>query len=170
MNAKPEPTNRAEVTKLANAVDEALADVMQTRYDNPNLPSHKDGAQIGAAPPVPQPGIPPQSSGAVDYAVRMLSTGVATALFSGSVALVLAVSPVADPVVCGIVFGAPIGLAIPIAALSSLVKRTKEVVQAAPPQINNHYGGTVYQDHRSNHLHTNTSGFIATTRNELPPA
>lgn len=170
MNAQPEPTDRAEVTKLANAVDEALAGVMQTRYDNPNLPSHKDGARIGTAPPVPQPGIPPQSSGAVDYAVRVLSTSVATALVSGSVALILAVSPAADPLVCGIVFGAPIGLAIPIAALSSLARRTKEVVAAVPPDIHNHYNGTVYQDHRSNHLHTETRGFVATTRNELPPA
>lgn len=158
MPAQPEPTDRAEVTKLANAVEEALAEVMPKSFrdDNPDVPSWQDGSRIGTAPPVAQPGIPPQSRAAVDYAVRVLSTGVATALGSGSLSLVLYVSQWADPVVCGIVFGAPIGLAIPIAALGSLAKRTKEVVAAAPPDVHNHYNGPVHQDQRQ--THTKNSG------------
>jgi len=151
----PEPTDRAEVTKLANAVDEALTQELRTRIriDDDDVPSWQDGARIGTAPPVPQPypARAPMSSGAVDYCARILSTSVATALFSGSVALVMAVSQVADPVVCGIVFGAPIGLAVPIAALSSLTRRAKEVVAAIPPEIHNNYNGTVYQDQRQTH-------------------
>jgi hypothetical protein len=46
----------------------------------------------------------------------------------------------------------------------------KEVVQAAPPEHHHHYSGHVYQDNRQNHLHTDTRGLIAVTRNELPPA
>jgi hypothetical protein len=150
MNPQPEPTDRAEVTKLANAVEEALADAMPTRFrdENPDVPSWQDGSRIGAAPPVPQPGIPPQSRGAVDYAVRVLSTGVASVLVSGGASLVMVASGYANPIVIGIVAGAPIAVAVPIAALGSLAKRAKEVVQAAPPVINNHYNGDVYQDRR----------------------
>jgi hypothetical protein len=148
MNPQPEPTDRAEVTKLADAVEEALADAMPTRFrdDNPAVPSWQDGSRIGTAPPVPQPGIPPQSRGAVDYAVRVLSTGVASVLFSGGASLVMVASGYANPLVIGIVAGAPIAVAVPIAALGSLAKRGKEVVQAAPPVINNHYNGDVYQE------------------------
>ncbi|MFE7899192.1 hypothetical protein ACFU3E_17015 [Streptomyces sp. NPDC057424] len=116
---------------------------------------------FGPTPPVAQPGIPPQSKAAVDYAVRVLSTGVSTALCSGGVALVMAASQVADPVVCGIVFGAPIGLAVPIAALSAFVKRTKQVAPA--PTVNN-YSGTVYQDQRN--VHSSTRGVWAKTTNQ----
>lgn len=148
MPTQPEPTDRAEVTKLADAVEEALADAMPTRFrdDNPAVPSWQDGSRIGTAPPVPQPGIPPQSRGAVDYAVRVLSTGVASVLFSGGASLVMVASGYANPLVIGIVAGAPIAVAVPIAALGSLAKRGKEVVQAAPPVINNHYNGDVYQE------------------------
>lgn len=55
MHAQPEPTDRAEIAKLAAAVEDALAAAMPTRYDNPDLPSHKDGPQIGTTPPVAQP-------------------------------------------------------------------------------------------------------------------
>lgn len=163
MPTQPTPADRAEAKKLANAVEEALAGEMRTsvRIDAPDVPSWKDGARIGTAPPVAQPGRAAMSSGAVDYCARVLSTGVATALFSGSVALVMAASQVADPVVCGIVFGAPIGLAVPIAALSSLVGRAKQVVEAAPPEIHQHYSGPVHHQH----VHNQTRGLGRSTTN-----
>lgn len=123
---------------------------------------------IGSAPPVSQPGIPPQSGAAVDYAVRVLSTAVATALTSGSLALLLYASKFANPLVCAIAFGAPIGLAVPIAALASLAKRTKEVVAAAPPTINQHYSGPITQNNQT--INADSHGLIAITRPELPPA
>lgn len=132
------------------AVDDAIEKAR--RYDT------TPEAVIGSMPSVAQPGIPPQSRAAVDYAVRVLSTGVATALCSGGVSLVMAVSQVADPVVCGIVFGAPVGVAVPVAALSSLVKRYK---QAGPSTVVNHYSGPVYQQH----THTETRGVWARTTN-----
>lgn len=161
-----QPINPAAQAFLAD-IEDALA---QARKPTPTTPtSYKDPTPvpaIGLAPPVPQPGIPPQSKAAVDYAVRVLATGVATTLVSGGLSLVLYVSRFADPVVCGIVFGAPIALAVPIAALSTFTKRVKEVVQAAPPVINQTYSGNVYQDQRS--THTETRGVWATTRNQLP--
>ncbi|MFJ4808512.1 hypothetical protein [Streptomyces longwoodensis] len=112
--------------------------------------------QYGDAPPVQQPGIPPQSKAAVDYAVRVLSTGVATGISSGGVALVLLASQAADPLVCGIVFGAPIGLAVPIAALAGLLRRAW---QAAPDVTINNYNGTVHQQT----THSSTRGVWAKT-------
>ncbi|MFF0009601.1 hypothetical protein ACFYQT_40105 [Streptomyces tibetensis] len=163
----PTPADRAQAARMLAALDELTTpQPTAVRVDDPSIPSHKEGSRIGSTPPVPQPGIPPQSKSAVDYAVRVLSTAVATALCSGSVALVMAVSPAADPLVCGIVFGAPIGFAVPIAALSSLTKRTKEVVQAAPPVIHQHIHGNVHHDQRE--VHTKTYGVIANTRNQLP--
>jgi hypothetical protein len=166
MPAQPEPADRAEAAKLANAVEEALADVVPTRVrnDDPAVPSWRDGARIGTTPPVAQPGIPPQSRAAVDYAVRVLATGVGTAFGSGGISLVLYVSQWADPVVCGIIFGAPIGLAIPIAALSSLARRAKEVVQAAPPQHHHYYNGDVHQDRRE--IHNRTRGVVVKNINQ----
>jgi hypothetical protein len=148
-----------------NEIEDALA---QAQRPAPAIPTaFKDPTPvppIGTAPPVPQPGIPPQSKAAVDYAVRVLSTGVATALGSGGLSLILYVSRFADPTVCGIIFGAPIALAVPIAALSSLAKRTKEAVQAAPPVIHQHYNGTVDQ----RHVESNSRGIWVKTNNQLP--
>jgi hypothetical protein len=129
------------------------ARLIETAFrDDTPLPRHGD------TPPVPQPGIPPQSGAAVDYAVRVLSTGVAGVLCSGGVALVMAASQIADPMVCGIVAASPIGLAFPIAALSGLAKRWK---QAAPSTTVNNYSGTVYQQT----THTDNRGVWAKTIN-----
>lgn len=170
MNPLPDPHQPTAVKagqpaggSLTDAVIEAAVrdTIRQTSFrDDTPVPA------IGTAPPVPQPGIPPQSKAAVDYAVRVLSTGVATALGSGGLSLVLYVSRFADPVVCGIVFGAPIALAVPIAALSTFAKRVKEVAQAAPPVINQTYTGDVHQDYST--VNTTTRGVWAHTRNQLP--
>jgi hypothetical protein len=155
--AARQPALDAQAQRLIAAVEDAMRTPTSYRDTTP-VPA------IGSALPVPQPGIPPQSSGAVDYAVRVLSTGVATVLGSGGLALVLAASQAADPVVCGIVFGAPIGLAVPIAALSVFVKRWK---QAAPDtHHHHHYNGNVVQDYSQ--VNTTTRGVWAHTRNQLP--
>ncbi len=131
----------------------AAVDEIPTSYRNTDpIPAY------GTAQPVAQPGIPPQSRAAVDYAVRTLSTGVATAMGSGGLALVLYASQAADPLVCGIVFGAPIGLAVPIAALAGLAKRVK---QAVPPEVHQHYNGPVHQQT----THSSTRGVWARTDN-----
>lgn len=145
MHQLPEPPAApaaGQTTPLSDAVVTAAVDhFIEEAKRNGTSPR----TVIGTAPPVAQPGMPAQSRAAVDYAVRVLSTGVATGLGSGGLALVLLASQAADPVVCGIVFGAPIGLAVPIAALASLAKRVK---QATPPDVHHHYNGPVHQDQR----------------------
>lgn len=160
---------RRRAAQIAAAVDDVYAAHQPTaiRIQDPTIPTWQEGSRIGTTPAVPQPGIPPQSRAAVDYAVRVLATAVATAIVSGSAALIMAASQWADPVVCGIVFGAPIGLAIPIAALASLASRAKEVAQAAPPVIHQHYTGPVTQT--TNTISTPTRAVIAVNRNQLPP-
>lgn len=150
MTVLPEPKPTA--TKAGQALnpleDAVIAAAVDNAIEKAKRHDTTPRAIIGNSPPVPQPGIPPQSSGAVDYAVRVLATGVAGTLLSGGAALILAASPAADPVVCGIVFGAPMSLAVPIAALSGLAKNLKK---AAPDVHNHNYSGPVYQQQ------TNTS-------------
>lgn len=117
---------------------------------------------IGAAPPVPQPGRPSMSQRATDISGIMLSAGLASVPISGGVSLVMWTVGQVDPVVIGIVCVAPVAF---LGALSRVFKRAKETVAAAPPEIHQHYEGTVHQDHSS--YSTQTRGLIARTRNEL---
>lgn len=168
---QPTHPDQQHIDRIARAFSAALEEADKPtaiRVIDPSIPSYKDGPRIGTAPAIPQPGIPPQSRAAVDYAVRVLSTAVATAITGGSLALLLYASKFANPLVCAIVFGAPIGLAVPIAALAGLVKRTKEVVAAAPPTINQHYSGPITQTNQT--INADSHGLIAITRPELPPA
>jgi hypothetical protein len=161
---------RRRAAQIAAAVDDIYAGHQPTaiRVQDPAIPTWQEGPRIGTTPPIPQPGIPPQSRAAVDYAVRVLSTAVATAITSGSLALLMYASKFADPLVCGIVFGAPIGLAVPIAALASFAKRAREVVAATPPVIHQHYSGPITQTTTT--INADSHGLIAITRPELPPA
>lgn len=107
---------------------------------------HRDDSpvpEIGAAPPVAQPGRPPMSQGATDASTLMLSGGVCTVLIGGAVSLVLYASGHADPVVVGLVFGAPTALAL---AIARLLRRAK---QAMPDEIHNHISGPVHVDQRN---------------------
>jgi hypothetical protein len=148
--------DRSEVKKLANAVEEALVQEMQTSYrDDRPIP------MIGSAQPVAQPGRTPMSQGATDASVLMLCGGGATVMVSGSAAGLMYFSQFADPVVCAIVLGAP---AVLVLAIGRLVGRAKATVEAAPPTIHQHYTGNVIQDQRS--ISTTTRGVIANTRNQ----
>ncbi|MEW1926375.1 hypothetical protein [Streptomyces sp. NPDC088360] len=115
---------------------------------------------IGTAPPVPQPGRPPMSQGATDASVLMLAGAGSLSMVSVSAGVVMYLSQYADPVVCGVVLGGP---TVVVLALCRLVRRTKEVVQAAPPVIHQHYEGTVIQDNTE----INTRGVIARTTNRF---
>jgi len=80
MPAQPEPTDRAEIQKLANAVEEALAGEMRTSYrdDSSDVPSWRDGSRIGNTPPVQQPDsrIVPQWAAGVAVASIGVGAGV----------------------------------------------------------------------------------------------
>jgi hypothetical protein len=155
---------RAQADQLLAAVNDAMTHTPTHYRDDTPRPA------IGTTPPVPQPGRAPMSQEAVDYSARVLSTAVASVLFSASGSGLLIASGYANPTTLGLMVAAPAILAIPVLALKSLMKSAKEVAEATPPQIHQHYSGHVYQDQRQTNLHTKTSGVIATTRNAPPPA
>lgn len=155
MPMPPEPTDRAEVEKLVNAVDEALAEALRTPT------SHRDDTPLpayGNTPPVAQPGRAPMSQGATDASVLMIAGAGSISMISLSAGVLMYLSQYADPVVCGIVFGAPTAL---VFALSRFAKRAKD---ALPEQHHHHYEGTVYQDQRTQY--TSTRGVWAKTTNQ----
>lgn len=113
-----------------------------------NIPTHfRDETPLpayGPTPPVaqPWPARPPMSQRATDASALMLSASVASVPIGGMTALVLYTIGHTDPTSLAIAAGAPAMLALPILALSHLVKRTK---QAAPDVHHHHYNGNVDQ-------------------------
>ncbi|CAM5665157.1 hypothetical protein SALBM135S_00120 [Streptomyces alboniger] len=107
----------------------------------------------GETPAVAQPGRPPMSQGATDASVLLLAGGTTTVMVGGTAAVLMYVSQYADPIVCGLVFGAP---SFVVLALARLVKRAKPA-----PDIHHHYQGPVHQDRRT--VHTRTNGVWAKT-------
>jgi hypothetical protein len=175
--ATPTDADRDNIRRLVAAVDEiATQQPTAVRITDPSIPSWQDGPRIGTTPPADQPGArrPPMSQRAVDLNTTILSSSVLVAVLGGAFSAVMWASGHANPTVikwvCVCAVAVPAVIAIPVLALKSLAKAAKEVVQAAPPEIHQHYSGHVYQDRRQTHLNTTTRGVIATTRNELPPA
>ncbi|SED30105.1 hypothetical protein SAMN05216532_4122 [Streptomyces sp. 2231.1] len=109
----------------------------------------------GDTPPVTQPGRPPMSQGATDASVLMLAGGATTAMVGGTAAVLMYLSQFGDPLVCGLVFGAPTALVLALARLTQHAKPA--------PDIHQHYTGPVYQDQRN--VHTTTRGVWAKTNN-----
>lgn len=167
-----QPTRHDTVRERAEQIAAAVDDV----FDQEWKPYHRDTSQIpaiGPTPPVPQPGRAAMSQSAVDYSARVLSTGVASVLFSAAGSGLLIASNHANPTNLGLVIAAPAILVIPILALKGLMKSAKQVAEATQPDTHNHYSGHVYQDRRQTHVNTKTVGVVAVTRNhtpELPPA
>lgn len=161
MPALPEPTptataaGQADLNPLTDAVIEAAVRdaIHQTSYrDKSPLPV------VGAAPPVAQPGRPPMSQKATDASALMLSGSVLTAVVGGSASLILWASGHADPVVVGIIFGAP---AAALLALGRVMKRAKGVL---PDEHHHHYNGPVHQDQHN--VRSKTIGLTAKTTNK----
>ncbi|MFJ9101319.1 hypothetical protein ACIRJM_22960 [Streptomyces sp. NPDC102405] len=138
---QPEPTDRAEVTKLAAAVEEALANVAPTSYrDDSPVP------QIGTALPVAQPGTPPMSARTTEVTRSVMYCSLATVPPGLIAVAALVASEHANPTVIGMICAAPAAIAVPILAVARLVRRAGE---AAPTEINQTYTGPVYQDQRN---------------------
>lgn len=162
---QPHPTDRTELLKLAGQVDDALAaaiaEEQQTSYRD-----HTPIPRYGPTPPVPQHGTPPMSQRATDISRIIMYSSLAT-VPPGLIAIgIMVASEHANPTVIGMICAAPAALAIPILAIARLLRGAKEVVQAAPAEIHQHYTGNVYQDHRA--THTDTRSIWARTTNELP--
>ncbi|MEU9289347.1 hypothetical protein AB0D57_32940 [Streptomyces sp. NPDC048275] len=138
--------------QAASEARRIIADAYQpTAYrDDTPVPARGD------APPVAQPGRPPMSQGATDASVLMLAGATATTMVGGTAAVLMYVSQFADPLVCGLVFGAPTALVL---ALARLLKGAKPA-----PDVHHHYEGPVYQDLRN--IHSRTAGVWARTDNQ----
>lgn len=163
-----QPLNPHAQAFLAD-VEDALKDATKpplpvpTSFRNDALPSTPT---IGDAPPVEQPGRPAMSKTASDVSGVMIASSVPILALGAAASGVMYFSGHADPTVIGLICATPIGLTIPILALSRLVKRAKQTVEAAPSEQHHHYSGTVIQDHRTTTTHTR--GIWAKTRNQLP--
>ena len=173
MNHLPGPAQQPTATPAGQPTPEALSKAAQIAaavdavYHGPTF--HRDHSPlpaIGPTPPVPQPGRPPMSQRATDISGVLIASSVPTLALGGAATALLWASGHADPTVVGLICATPVGLAVPILALSRLVKRAKQTVEAAPPTHHHHYNGPVIQN-----THTVTSqtlGVWAKTRNELP--
>ncbi|MCX4911817.1 hypothetical protein [Streptomyces sp. NBC_00878] len=170
-------TRRAAAAFLAD-IEDTMRDANQdvAAEQMPRIPtSYRDpvpAPTIGTAPPVSQPGRPAMSQRAVDLNTTILSTSVLTAMLGGAVTGILWASGEANPTViawiCGCIVAVPAAIGLPVLALKGLMKSAKEVVEAAPPEIHNHFNGTVNVDRRQ--AHSKNTGFIATNRNDLRSA
>ncbi|MGX9884056.1 hypothetical protein [Streptomyces sp. NPDC002276] len=134
-----------------------IADAYRPAPETPT--AYRDTSPVparGDAPPVAQPGRPPMSQGATDASVLMLAGATATTMVGGTAAVLMYVSQYADPLVCGLVFGAPTALLL---ALARLMRRTGEAV---PATHHHHYSGPITQEHTTTH----TRGLFARTHND----
>ncbi|MFE7212522.1 hypothetical protein ACFU93_21510 [Streptomyces sp. NPDC057611] len=164
MNHSDRPAGRA--LSEAEQEAEAIRLIAEGYSDNaPVATFYKDVTPVpatGYAPPVQQHGRAPMSQRATDTSVLMLAAAGSVSMVSVSAGILMYLSQYADPVVCGIVLGAPTAVVL---ALCRLARRAKEVAQAAPPVIHQHYEGTVIQDNTE--VTTHTRGVIARTNNRF---
>ncbi|MFD4525076.1 hypothetical protein ACFWP7_14380 [Streptomyces sp. NPDC058470] len=155
----PEHTSSTVRPNARMSDDEAATEARRIISDAYRPTAYRDDTPVpahGPTPPVVQPGRPPMSQGATDASVLMLAGGTATTMVGGTAAVLLYVSQFADPLVCGLVFGAPTALVL---ALARLATRAKPA-----PDIHHHYTGPVYQDQRN--VNSRTTGLWARTNNE----
>ena len=155
-----QPTINDQAQKLIDAVEQALLTPTSVRIDHPDVPSWRDGARIGNAPPVEQPGRPAMSRKATDDSVRMIAFGGMTLMMCAGGGIVMVASDFADPTVIGMIVAAPAALAVPILAIARLIRRAGE---ATPPEHHHHYSGPVHQDQRN--VKSKTIGLSAKTTN-----
>lgn len=174
----PQPTATPAGQPINPAAQAFLADVEDAlkAAAKPVLPvptAYKDPTPvpaIGTAPPVPQPGRPPMSKAATDVSGVMIASSLPIFALGAAATGILWGSGQADPTViawiCGSAVALPAAIAVPVLALKGLMKSTKEVVQAAPPVVHQHYSGNVYQDHRK--VENKNNGVWVRNTNELP--
>lgn len=154
----PETTPGSVRPDAAMTEDDAAVEARRIIADAYRPTAYRDDTPApayGTAPPVIQPGRPPMSQGATDASVLMLAGGTATAMVGGTAAVLMYLSQFADPLVCGLVFGAPTALVLALARLAAKAKPA--------PDVHHHYEGPVYQDRRN--VHTRTTGVWAKTNN-----
>ncbi|MFF9070501.1 hypothetical protein ACF09E_34665 [Streptomyces sp. NPDC014891] len=160
------PLHDATPRRLTDAEAKDHADHLLREAFRPTF--YRDDAPlpaVGTAPPVAQPGRPPMSQRATDISGITTAVGLASAPISLGTCAVLWTAGQLDPVVLGLLVGAPIAF---VAVLGRALKRAKGVVEAAPAEVHNHYTGPVLQNHHTTVTTTSTNGMFAATRNEVP--
>ena len=164
MPAQPEPTDRAEIQKLASAVEEALAGEMRTSYrdDNPDLPDWKDGSRIGNTPPVQQPDTRIAPQWAVGIAVASIGVGAgSTGLGCAAWLLFKGLSLVSVPGLerFALIVIAPFaGAAMMLTAAGAAISKARTTITT----IHNH--GPVHQDQRE--IRSKTIGLAVKNTNQ----
>lgn len=142
-----QPTDRAEVKKLANAVEEALAEEMRTsvRLDIPDVPSWQDGPRIGDAPPVSQPDSRIVPAWALGIAVASIGVGAGVTGIGCGAWLVL--QGLASVTLNGVLMVTlPFaGLAMAATAIGGAISKAR----AVNTTTNNNFNGPVHQDQRN---------------------
>jgi hypothetical protein len=154
--SKVRPDTRMSDDEATAEARRIIADAYRPAPETPT--TYRDDTPIpayGDTPPVAQPGRPPMSQGATDASALLLAGGATTAMVGGTAAVLMYVSQFADPLVCGLVFGAPTALVL---ALARLAQRAKPA-----PDVHHHYTGPVHQDRRT--VHSRTTGVWAKTNN-----
>ncbi|MFJ6559950.1 hypothetical protein ACIQMV_08715 [Streptomyces sp. NPDC091412] len=153
MNTQPEPTDRAEVAKLANAVEEALAAHVQTSYRDDTLPS---APTIGPTPPVLQPDnriVPAWAAG-----IAVASIGVGAGITGIGCGAWLVLKGLASVTLNGVLM-----VTLPIAAAAMLATAIGAAIGRARSTVTtNIYKGTVNQKN----VHSSTRGLWAKTTNQ----
>ncbi|MFF7204241.1 hypothetical protein [Streptomyces sp. NPDC008141] len=154
----PETTPGQTRPDVTMTDEEAASEARRIIADAYRPTAYRDDTPVpvhGDTPPVVQPGRPPMSQGANDASVLMLAGGTTTAMVGGTAAVLMYVSQFADPIVCGLVFGAPTALVLALARLATKAKPA--------PDVHHHYSGPVHQE--QHHTHTTTRGVWARTTN-----
>lgn len=160
MPAQPEPTDRAEIQKLANAVEEALAGEMRTSFhsDNPTIPSFEDGTRIGDTPPVPQPDSRIVPALALGIAVASIGVGAGVTGIGCGVWLAcqgFAAVTLNSVLMVTLPFA---GLAMVVTAIGGAINKARDVNTTH----NHHYNGPVRQKNQT----TNSCSIWAKNINE----
>lgn len=147
----PEPPAAPAAGQATNPLTESVIQaavrdlVHQTSYDNPDLPSHKDGPRIGDTPPVPQPDsrIVPQWATGIAVAsigVGAGATGIGCAAWLFFKGLSMASVPSLERF-AWIVIAPFAGAAMVLTAIGGVISKVRRVNTTT----NNTYNGTVHQ-------------------------
>lgn len=152
----PEPTPTATAAGQAtnpltdSVMQAAVRDFLQqTAYDNPDLPSHKEGSRIGDTAPVTQPDSRIVPAWALGIAVASIgvgagSTGLGCAAWLFFRGLALVSVPGLERF-AWIVIAPFAGAAMVLTALGGAISKAK---RAVVPDVHNH-NGPEYHEHRT---------------------
>jgi hypothetical protein len=160
--ATPTDTDREQIRRLVAAVDEIEK---PTSYDNPDLPSWRDGSRIGTTPPVPQPDSRIVPAWALGLAVGSIgvgagSIGLGCAVWLACKGLSSVIHSLSTVTLAGV-----LTIAVPFAGAAMLATAIGGAIskaRAATTTIHNHNNGPVDQ----REIRSKNFGLFAKTNNE----